>query len=154
MEGFKHLIQCHCILPQYRKRNDPVFHKFVVFSLIDENNDVIIKLSQCNNCNAIHKIVDICKSELIPGKESSLSVTTIEDVKISMNEEVADVLESFNVDLATWEETQFVIDNRLFDRQITLTREEVDGKILGKALKIKESGAMRIDPFYIDLTLG
>ena len=154
MQGLKHLIQCHCILPQYRKRNDPVFHKFVVFSTIDENDSVVHKLAQCNNCNAIHKIVDICKSELIPGKESSLSVTTIEDLKISMNEEISNVLESFNVDLATWEETQFVIDNKLFDRQITLTKEEVDGKILGKALKIKESGILRIDPFSIDLILG
>ena len=64
MQGFKHLVQCHCILPQYRKMKDPVFHKFVVFSTIDKKDNVEPKNVQCNNCGVIHKVFDICKSEI------------------------------------------------------------------------------------------
>ena len=41
MPGIKHLIQCHCILPQYRNIDDPIFHKFIVFSKMDSNGDLI-----------------------------------------------------------------------------------------------------------------
>ena len=64
----KHLIECHCILPQYKKAPKPVFHKFIVFSEID--NDVVEPTYvQCNNCGAVHKIYDFCKSEIIVGRD-------------------------------------------------------------------------------------
>ena len=37
VEGVKHLIQCHCVLPQYRNANPPMFHKFVTFSVVDDD---------------------------------------------------------------------------------------------------------------------
>ena len=29
------------MLPQYKNRPDPVFHKFVVFSIVDDNDEVV-----------------------------------------------------------------------------------------------------------------
>ena len=36
----KHLIDCHCILSIYKNRTKPVYHKFPVFSKLD-NNEII-----------------------------------------------------------------------------------------------------------------
>ena len=62
LEGVRHLIECHCTLPQYRNANPPVYHKFVVFSVLDEDA-IQKKLVQCNNCGIIHKVVDLCKKK-------------------------------------------------------------------------------------------
>ena len=70
-KGTKHLIQCHCLLPQYRNKPDPVFHKFPVFSVIDESDTVILKYAECNNCGAAHKVYDICKSEILTGRDEA-----------------------------------------------------------------------------------
>ena len=47
MAGIKHLIECHCMLPQYRNKKDRQYHKFVVFSIID-NADCVIFQSNFN----------------------------------------------------------------------------------------------------------
>ena len=81
MTGQQHLIQCHCVLPQYRGRKDPVYHKFTVFSIIDESDTVVPKFVQCNNCGVIHKVYDICKSEIITGKDEMRNTAKIDDFK-------------------------------------------------------------------------
>ena len=84
MKGVKHLIQCHCILPQYKNSPEPIFHKFVVFSEIDEEDNFVTKLAQCNNCGVIHKVVDACKSEIVRGMEESSAILTIPEIKKSL----------------------------------------------------------------------
>ena len=65
MTGVLHLIECHCCLPQYKNSKKPVYHKFKVFSILDDGDTVISKHSQCNNCGVVHHVIDICKSEII-----------------------------------------------------------------------------------------
>jgi len=60
--GMKHLIECHCILSQYRDRQDAIYHKFIVFSEVDEGDTVIPKFVNCNNCGICHNVIDLCKS--------------------------------------------------------------------------------------------
>ena len=48
MDSVNHLIECRCILPQYKKAIDPPFHKFVVFSVIDKF-DVVLEKACCGN---------------------------------------------------------------------------------------------------------
>ena len=79
MKGVKHLVQCHCILPQYKNAKDPVFHKFTVFSVIDDSDTVVSKYAECNNCGAAHKVYDICKSEIVVGKDEVRSYLKISD---------------------------------------------------------------------------
>ena len=76
--GTKHLIQCHCVLPQYRKMDEPIFHKFVVYSKFNEDGKVKNKLARCNNCDAVHRIIDFCRSEI---------VTRIEDTDVIIDED-------------------------------------------------------------------
>tara|TARA_Y100000592_G_scaffold58419_1_gene91487 strand:- start:265 stop:741 length:477 start_codon:yes stop_codon:yes gene_type:complete len=119
----KHLIQCHCILPQYRNRPDPVFHKFTVFSIL-ENDKVEEKVVQCPNCGVLHKVVDICKSEIASGKDESKTIIQIEDIKISLPDRLAEILEAYNSELPTWEHAQFVIDEKRWGDKVRLSFEE------------------------------
>ena len=78
MKGVRHLIQCHCILPQYRKSKEPVFHKFVAFSIIDENEEAMQKIVECNNCGVVHRIIDVCRSEIVHKIEDARSIVKID----------------------------------------------------------------------------
>jgi len=147
VEGIKHLVQCHCVLPQFKDRSDPIFHKFTVFSIIDDSDTVQPKFSQCNNCGVIHKIVDICKSELT-SKEESRSIPNIEDIKFSLSSDLSRVLDSYQCDLATWEQAEWIFLNKLWDRWILLSRDEDEqGEIHGKRLIFSDEGRFRIEAF-------
>ena len=99
IDGLRHLIECHCILPQFRNRKDPVYHKFVVFSIT--NDDVVQqKLVQCNNCGIVHKVIDFCKSEIVHGIEENKSLRTIDDIKLGITKQLADFLVQQNADLS------------------------------------------------------
>ena len=137
MRGQQHLVQCHCMLPQYRGRKEPVFHKFIVFSVIDDSDTVVPKFCQCNNCGIIHKVYDICKSEIITHKEDLKSIKTIEDIAMTLPQDVARVLESYDCDLPSWEHAEFILNNEQWGSMITLTRDEANDEITGKALEIE-----------------
>ena len=146
MQGLKHLIQCHCVLPQFKNSTDPVFHKFVVFSLIDDSDTVQPKFAQCNNCGIVHKIVDICKSELTT-KEDSKSIPTIQDIELSIGADLAALLKGYDCDLATWEQAEWIVLSKSFSNLIILSREEIDDEVHGKRLLFLENGRFRIEAF-------
>lgn len=140
-EGIKHLIQCHCVLPQFRNTNPTVFHKFVAFSIV-EDDKVQEKIAQCNNCGVLHRIYDHCRSEILFGKESSASVRTIEDIELSLPERLAAYLKSQNIDIATWEHIEWIVEN-VQDSDVVIRRDEQSGKINLKILMIKKDGSFR-----------
>jgi hypothetical protein len=147
MQGVKHLIQCHCVLPQFKNRENPVFHKFVVFSVIDDSDTVQPKFAQCNNCGIIHKVTDLCKSELT-SKEESKSLPNIQDIKFSLPKDLVGILESYQCDLATWEQAEWICLTKMWDQWIVLAKEEGDdGDIHGKRLIFQEDGRFRIEAF-------
>ena len=145
--GQKHLVECNCILPQFRRQPDPPFHRFVVFSQIEDDGTVTSKWAQCNNCGAIHKVVDVCKSEIQTGREQSSAVLTIDDIRHGISKELADVLEKHSVDVATWEFAQFVIENSKWGESVLLSSEMVDGERQGKMLRILGNTLFKIVPF-------
>lgn len=147
MQGVKHLIQCHCILPQYKSSSEPVFHKFVVFSVVDDSDTVQPKFSQCNNCGVLHKVIDICKSELT-SREDAKSLPNIEDIKFSISPELCRVLENYQCDLATWEQAEWIYLTKSWDQWIVLARDEDEsGDIHGKRLIFLDNGRFRIEAF-------
>lgn len=147
MEGIKHLIECHCVLPQYRDKQETVYHKFVVFSLLDEYSNVVPKFSQCANCGVIHRIVGICISEVALGDEDANAVISIDDVKLQLPESLKTILESYQAEIATWEEVAFIIENEKWDQAVVLTRTEKDGVISGKVLRIKGPTSVKVEPY-------
>lgn len=152
MFGQKHSIKCRCILPQFKKRKDPLFHEFVVFSTYDDNsfNESFV---QCNNCGVVHRVFDLCKSEIIDSKEELRSVQTKEDICISLPSDVVSLLESCNADLATFQEVNFILEGNTEKKKILLQKEVVDDYVTGKFLSVTETGKMRVEPFNYQANL-
>lgn len=148
MQGYKHLIECHCVLPQYRKLDEPIFHKFVVFSEIDDEGMVTPKLVRCENCGAVHKVYDICMSEIATSKEDSKSVITKKDVAPSLPKQLVEVLEEYQMSVADYEAAKFYIENQKWGSSIILTREPEEGGSSGKMLVFVGSEKFRIDPYF------
>ena len=146
MEGYKHIVECHCVLPQFKSRPNAPWHKFVVFSMIDDGDTVVQKHAKCNNCGVIHNVFDIGKSEVLPGQESG-AVMEIEDIKIMMPDSLTRVLISYNCDVATWENVLFVLQNNKFPSNIIIDRKEEDGIISGKILEMKNYSSYSVKPY-------
>ena len=144
--GQKHLLKCRCILPQFKKRKEPVFHEFVVFSksVDDEFQQSFV---QCNNCGIVHKVIDFCRSEIIESRESLRSVQTKEDLAIQIPHEIVSLLESSNCDVAQYQHVAFVLEENKVNEKILLQKEEVDEHVTGKFLSLQESGRFRVEPF-------
>ena len=145
--GMKHLIQCHCILPQYKNRKVPVFHQFVAFSIIDENDKVLPKFAHCNNCGVVHNIIDLCKSEIVVGKEMSRSLMTREDIRPSLPNNIAKVLDTYECDLPLWEEVQFILENDIQNASVVLVKDNLKDETQGKVLKLLGQSKIKIESF-------
>ncbi len=146
--GLKHLIECNCILPIYENKKDPVWHKFPVFSKIDENDTVEEKFVQCNNCGIIHKIIEIGKSE-VTTKENLKSIKQISDIKLGMPGVFVGLLENYNCSIATWEEVEFILEEKLWGYFVILESEKEIEKGLynGKAMIITGPTTVKIESF-------
>lgn len=147
MNGIKHLIECHCILPQYKNSKDPVFHKFVVFSIIDDSDTCVSKIANCNNCGASHNVYDICKSEIITGVEDSKSEMKIEDFKLSLPPSLFELLVSYKKEICDFEYSQFIIDHEKWGSKIVLTKDNVENKVQGKVLNFISSERFKVESF-------
>lgn len=147
MQGIKHLVECHCVLPQYKDRSPQVYHKFVVFSVIDDNDVVIPKHAQCNNCGTVHRVFDIMKSEPVLGNDETHSVMTIDDIKYSIPSNLHDVLKSYEADLHMWEEAAFICENELWESTMILSTEKQHDGFSGKILRFTGPRTFRIEPY-------
>ena len=148
MQGIKHTIRCRCILPQYKNRNEVINHEFVVFSVLDKDGEIIKKsYAQCNNCGIVHKITDVCKSEILNNKENLKSIETIEDIKIFLPESLSGLLENYNCGLANWQHSKFIIENKRWGDSIILSKEAEDDLVFGKILVFKSENRFLVEPF-------
>jgi hypothetical protein len=145
--GLKHLVTCRCVLPQFKRRVDPPQHMFTVFSVIEDDGNVKPKFTQCNNCGIIHKVTEINKSEIISGKEDMSSITSVDDIKVSMPQRLAALLEANDVDLPTWELAQFIYDNERWGEFVVLTTDEEDGTREGKYVRILGKDMFKVETF-------
>lgn len=146
MQGIKHLIECNCILPQLREKNPPLFHSFVVFSIVSDDDSVKEKYAQCNNCGIIHRVYDICKSEILK-KEEHVSVQSIVDISYSIPSDLSSILASYKCDLPSWEQAQFIYENEFWGNFVVIARESEGEKVSGKRLLIDGPKKFKIEPF-------
>ncbi len=144
--GQKHLVKCRCVLPQYKRARDAPSHRFIVFSIIGDDNKVIPKFAQCNNCGIIHKITELGVSELV-GREAMTSLMTIDDIKTSMPEGLVAILSAADVDLPTWELARFIYDNKRWGEFVALTSEVESGVRAGKYVRILGERLFKVDAF-------
>jgi hypothetical protein len=147
VDGIKHLVECRCILPQFKRREYPILHKFPVFSVIDENDRVIPKFTQCPNCGIIHKIVDVCVSEIQVGREDIRAINTIDEIKLALPEKLVGLLEGYDLPISTWEEAQFIVENKLWGRFVVVDTETFHDATTGKFVKILGEYIYKVETF-------
>ena len=150
----RHLVECHCILPIYKNKSPPVYHKFPVYSKIDKKTGKVVpKYVNCNNCGATHYVLELCKSEIKTGKEDVLSVRTASDIKISLPEKLVQLLEGHNSQLDIYEEVEDVIDNDLYPRNIVLSREIIGEDKNYKIISLLSSSKYKIVTEIVKTTI-
>ena len=135
-KGQKHLIKCRCVLPQFKKLENPLVHKFVLFSIIQDDESVILKYAQCNKCGVIHRVTDICKSDIISGKDNMNSLIKIDDIRASLHQNFIGILEASSSDIATWEAVQYIVENKNWGDFVILTTEIENNETHGKYIRI------------------
>ena len=122
----------------------------MVFSVINDDDSVVVKYSQCNNCGLVHRVTDICTSEIITGKEAMSSIISMDDVKASLPANLVNILERNNVDLATWEQAQFLLENKQWGAMVILAQEEDAGVKQGKYVRIMSETFFKVESFTRD----
>ena len=149
--GIKHLVECHCILPQFKKKEPPVYHKFTVYSkILGKSEKIEEKFIKCNNCDTLHKIVDVCRSEIVIGKDDYSAGLTIEDMSYQLDSKISNLLSVNNCDYATWEHVIDIIDDERWNESIVIKREIVNDKLHVKVLKILAENKIRINSKVIE----
>jgi len=134
-------------LPQFKGRENAVNHQFPVFSQINDDDTVLLKYAQCNNCGLIHKVVDICKSEILEGRENFGSLMSIDDIKMSIPSNLVNILERHSVDLPRWELAQFLFENKLWGNFVVLASEDDGSSKHGKYVKIMSETLFKVENF-------
>jgi len=145
----KHLIKCQCFLPQFESMANPPAHKFIVFSELDYQGLVISSFSQCPNCGLIHKVLEVGHSQLMK-KESLSSIPTIKEIKSQLPEKLIDLMYPYNLDLATWQEIQWIYNNFMWGKSVILSKETIDGIQTGKFIQFFSEINWRINSFTLE----
>lgn len=145
LSGQKHLITCRCILPQLKRQSDPPTHRFVVFSTIDDEDNVIPSFVQCNNCRTVHRVVGLCQSEIMHGKEHMRSVRTADEIKLALPDKLVSLLESNHVDISTYEAVNFIIQNERWGERVVLAIDNEEGEYQGKYVRILSDTLFKVD---------
>jgi len=151
MKSIKHLVECHCTLSIYKGVNSKIiYHKFPVFSKIDENDNVINKIVQCNNCSVVHKIYDLCKSEILGGKDDFKVGLTLEEIGMQLPTRLENLLIKSKCDMSTWEHALDVIEEKQWGEKIILSRQIIDSKLHVKILEILSEDKFKLTNRLID----
>lgn len=148
--GLKHLIKCRCTLPQYKRLANSPAHQFIVFSVIDDDDRVVPKFVQCNNCAIVHKVIEINKSEIVP-RESLSSTLTVDDIRPSIPEQLATILDTNKADLPSWEAARFIIENKKWDEFVVISCDVEDGFKQGKYVRILGERLFKVETFMKEI---
>ena len=138
----KHTITCRCILSQHKNIDNPPNFSFIVLSYID-NDNIIEKLSKCPNCGIIHRVYELCKSEIL--NDETENIISIDDIKHTIPEKVSLILDDYSCELHVYEEAKFIIDSNNWGRKIILTREYVGTHYEGKLLEFNDRNNYEIN---------
>lgn len=124
---------------------NPPFHHFPVFSVIDDNDQVQMKHAQCNNCGVIHRVIDICRSEIMHGKEAYAAIPRIDEIKMSLSSNLQTILDGSNVDISVYENAKFIVDNKRWGEFVILSKETEGSLRTVKYLQIMGENIIRVE---------
>jgi hypothetical protein len=145
--GQKHLISCRCVLPQLKRNPNAPPHHFTVFSVVNDDDVVRVKYAKCTNCGVVHRVIDICKSEIVLGKEEMPSIREIDDIRVSLPDKLVKILDINDVDLPTWEAVEYAFESKAWGSQIVLNSDLQAGERQGKYVTLIGENLFKVDTF-------
>lgn len=149
MSGIKHLIECHCFLSIFKNNKKLINHRFPVYSKIDEYKNLIPKLVKCNNCEALHHVSKVGRSELRPGKDQTMTTLSIADIKINLPLVISNYLIENNCDISSFEHAKDIIDENRWGEIVVVKRDIIDEKQQVKYIKINSKNNFEINTSLI-----
>jgi len=122
----------------------PPFFTFPVLSEINKKGLVKNKNVKCPNCNRIHEVYEIGKSNIIVNG----SYRDLDDIKLSLPDKLLPVLENYDCDFTTYEECELALKkSHKNGSKIILTKEIGDDEVTGKCVIIKKNGKFSIESY-------
>ena len=153
MLGVKHLIECHCFLKIFDQKNKQINHKFPVYSKFGKDGELIPRLAKCNNCESVHYVFDICKSELRPGKENIETTISKEDIIMMLPEKVSSVLIKNDADISDFEHALDIVEEEAWGSYVVVKRSIVGEEEQVKILQIESLDKIKIFSKSINSTV-
>jgi|TARA_Y100000034_G_C6905743_1_gene420204 hypothetical protein len=92
-------------------------------------------------------VFDICKSEILSGKDESRAVEKKEDVMLSLPSSLSELFASYGLDLPDYQMARFIMENKKWNDTIVLTSESESGNCEGKVLRFISEEKFRVEPF-------
>jgi len=92
-------------------------------------------------------VFDICKSEILSGKDESRAVEKKEDVMLSLPSSLSELFASYGLDLPDYQMARFILENKKWNDTIVLTSESASGNCEGKILRFISADKFRVEPF-------
>ncbi len=115
--------------------------------MIDESDTIVSKYVKCNHCEAVHKVYDVCKSEICIGKEDSMAVLQKKDIQMMIPTDIYDIMEAYNCDIPDFEHALFILQNKKYEEKVLLTKEVLEEEVIGKVLTFNTEGKAMIETF-------
>lgn len=140
----RHLIKCRCILAQNKSTASPKAFSFVTCSLIIDGV-VQQSFAECPNCGILHKIVDICRSEIINKGDLVGVAKTVDDLKLSLPEKLSSILSAHELDISTWQHAANIIEHELWGHFVVLKRETIGSDELIKFIRILSPTLFKVE---------
>lgn len=145
MPGQKHLIECHCYLKIFDNNERKINHKFSAYSKFDEQGKVVPKLQKCNNCDTLHYINDICKSELRAGKDETSVTVDPEELSLMLPERLANIFIKNNCGVADIEHAINIIEEERWGEHVVIRRDVINEEEQIKIVKIIDNNRFHVE---------
>jgi hypothetical protein len=140
----RHLIKCRCILKQNKNSSTNDFFAFITCSLVIDGV-VQTSFAECPNCGILHKIIDICRSEIINKSDLAGVTKTIDDIKLSLPEKLVTLLSAHELDISTWQHAANIIEHELWGNFIILKRESLGSDEVIKFIRVLSATLFKIE---------
>ena len=140
------MIECHCYLAIYKSKSGaiPPVHKFPVYSNLSNIGNIIEKIVKCNNCDALHKVVEVGSSYIIAGKDQTIVTLTKDDISNNLPSNLVNILRNYNCDISSWEHIEDIIADKRWGESIILKREIINEKTNIKILEVLSEKTFKI----------
>ena len=101
----------------------------------------------------MHKVVEVCKSELIPGGDQKNVTIEKDDIELMLPDKISNVLKKYDCDISVWEHALDIYENKAWGSSLVLKREIIEENEHLKILIFNENERLKIQSIKINDTL-